>query len=142
MTRLTEAKGYRVIAAAATGAGVALALASCGSGGSAPSSSGTGCSAGAAAVSSLGTPAATVVATDQLLFMPATQAARVGQVIEWTAPGTSAHTVTFQASGASCLSDAQLSAGSTWEVKFSQPGTYAYKCTVHPGMNGTVTISP
>ena len=51
------------------------------------------------------------------------------------------HTVTFDSSNASCLSDLALNPGSTWEVKFTQAGTYTYHCTVHPGMNGSITIS-
>lgn len=125
-------------------ASFAIGLAACGSSTSqtTPSSSAGGCSTGTAGVSNLGAPAVKVVATDQLQFAPTTQPASVGQVVEWTAPGTTTHTITFQSSGASCLSDLQLSSGATWEVKFLQAGTYAYKCTVHPGMNGTITVSP
>ena len=128
-------------------AGVCLAigLAACGSSPSQttpPNVAAGGCSTGTAGVSNLGVATVKVTSTDQLLFSPTTQAAHLGQVVEWTAPGTTTHTITFQSSDASCLSDAQLLPGATWEVKFTQAGTYAYKCTVHPGMNGTITVSP
>ena len=130
--------------AAILGGCLVLWLSGCG-GGTTPSSSGGGsgnCESGTAAVSGLGTPAAIVSATDQLQFSPATATAHVGQVVEWTVDGMMTHTITFESVNASCLSDPQLLPGSTWEVKFTQAGTYDYKCTLHPGMNGTVTISP
>jgi plastocyanin len=82
-----------------------------------------------------------VESNDQLQFSPSSQTAKVGQIVQWTNPGTVAHTITFDSSNASCLSDSQIAPGSTWEVKFTQAGTYSYKCTIHPGMNGTLTVS-
>ena len=38
-------------------------------------------------------------------------------------------------------SDPSIVPGATWEVKFSKAGTYAYKCTIHPGMNGSLTVA-
>jgi plastocyanin len=61
------------------------------------------------------------------------------QVIEWTNPGTVAHTITFDT--ATSLSDPTIAPGGTWEVKFSKAGTYTYKCTIHPGMDGKLTVS-
>lgn len=28
----------------------------------------------------------------------------------------------------------------TWSTTFDKPGTYKYKCTLHPGMNGQITV--
>jgi len=130
--------------AAIVGASLIFWLSGCGGGTTPPNSGGasSNCEAGTAAVSGLGAPAATVSATNQLQFSPATATAHVGQVVEWTVDGMMTHTITFESVNASCLSDPQLLPGSTWEVKFTQAGTYDYKCTLHPGMNGTVTISP
>jgi plastocyanin len=30
--------------------------------------------------------------------------------------------------------------GSTFEMTFATPGTYAYHCTPHPSMTGTVVV--
>ena len=49
------------------------------------------------------------------------------------------HTVTFSDSS---VSDPSLQPGSTWEVQFSTPGSYLYRCTAHPGMQGTVVSNP
>ena len=127
-----------------SGGWLMLLLAGCG-GGPAPSNSGAGNGGGGpgtAVVSGRGTPSVAVAATDQLKFSPAIAPVHVGQIVEWTVDGTMTHTVTFLSANASCLSDPQLEPGSSWEVKFTQAGTYDYKCTIHPGMTGTVTVSP
>jgi plastocyanin len=124
----------------------ATGLAACGNGPPAGasgsgSSGGGGCSIGKAGASGLGSAGTKVSATDQLQFSPASQTAKVGQVVEWSNTGSVPHTITFDASNAQCLNDALINPGATWEVKFTAPGTYTYKCTIHPGMNGTLTVS-
>jgi len=139
MTMRLRAACMTVAALGATG------LVACGNGPPAGSSStgsgGGGCSVGSAKVSGLGSATTKVAATDQLAFSPSSQTAKVGQVVEWNNTGTVPHTITFDASNAQCLNDQLINPGSTWEVKFTQPGTYTYKCTIHPGMNGTLTVS-
>ena len=49
------------------------------------------------------------------------------------------HNVTFDSE--SSLSDSALAPGGAWQVKFTKAGTYSYKCTLHPGMNGKITVS-
>lgn len=63
----------------------------------------------------------------------------VGQVIQWSNIGTVLHTVTFDPYPS--LSDDTLQPGATWSIKFSHPGTYPYRCTIHPGMNGTLVVN-
>lgn len=38
------------------------------------------------------------------------------------------------------LSDPTLAPGATWEIKLTQAGTYPYRCTIHPGMNGMLVV--
>ena len=84
----------------------------------------------------------TVDATDNLVFVPASTTAQVGDVVEFKNTGTVTHTVTFQDPNDGCLSDATLMAGSTWEVKFTAAGTYNYMCTIHaPNMKGEITVT-
>jgi plastocyanin len=113
------------------------ALTACGNGASAPASSSGTAAPGTAGVN-LGQPAVAVSATDQLTFVPAAQPAHVGQVIQWSNIGSVLHTVTFDAYPS--LSDASLQPAATWSVRFTQPGTYPYRCTIHPGMNGTLVV--
>jgi plastocyanin len=118
-----------------------IALVSCGGSSTGPPTSSTTCS-GTAAVSGLGTVAATIDATDNLVFVPASTTTQVGDVVEFKNTGTVAHTVTFQDANDGCLSDAMLNPGSTWEVKFTAAGTYNYLCTIHaPNMKGEITVT-
>lgn len=122
--------------------GAILALSACGNGAPATSSSGGGgggASVGTAAASGLGSPAATVQQTAQLKFDPATTNLKVGQVIEWTNGSSVPHNVTFD--NYPSLSSQTMQQGDKWEVKFTTPGTYSYRCTFHPGMDGTITVT-
>ena len=86
----------------------------------------------------LGTPAETVAATANLQFSPNTTNAKIGDVIQWTNTGSVPHNVTFDGNGS--LTSSTLGQGDTWQVKFSVAGTYKYRCTFHPGMDGQVTV--
>ena len=122
-----------------TAAGIlAGGLAACG-GSSSASPTAASCSAGSAAVSQ-GSPANTVQANDNLAFAPTTITVGVGQVLQWKNVGSIMHTVTFNDNAMSCLSDEQLNGGSTWDVTFNTAGTYAYHCTIHEQMTGTVKV--
>jgi plastocyanin len=131
---------------------VAVGLFACGDG---PPSSGTPAACnGTAAASSLGTATAaasslgtataanTIDATDNFVFVPDSTNAAVGDVIEFKNLGTIVHTVTFQDSNDECLTDPTLAPGATWQVRFTQPGTYNYLCTIHaPNMKGVIHIT-
>lgn len=116
---------------------VSATLAACGNGVAGTPSASGGPTVGAAGVS-LGTAAVHIAATDQLRFSPSTQTAHVGDIVQWTNAGTVPHTVTFD--NQTYLSDPTLAPGATWEIKFTQPGTYPYRCSIHPGMNGTLVV--
>lgn len=120
------------------GAAAIAGLAACGGGTSSTSPATSSASAGTAGVN-LGSPSETIKATDQLKFSPSSTTAHVGDVIQWMNSGTVTHTVTFDSFPS--LSDPSLSPGGTWEVKFNAAGTYAFHCTIHPGMTGTITVS-
>lgn len=128
-----------LVAVACSAAAIAAA---CGNG--TPTSGGGGtASTGGSPVGSagvrLGTPVVQIAANDQLRFSPATQTVAVGAIVQWTNPGTVAHTVTFD-SEPSLTDPALLAPGSTWEARFTKAGTYPYRCTIHPGMNGTLVV--
>jgi plastocyanin len=129
--------------AAGLGVCVAIGFLACGNGPPGGGSSGppAACN-GTSAASSLGTPTMTIQATDNLVFAPDSSNAAVGDVIEFKNTGQVTHTVTFQDSNDACLTDATLAAGATWEVKFTQPGTYNYLCTIHaPNMKGVIKVT-
>jgi plastocyanin len=122
------------------GASLALGLAACGNGAPASSGSGSGggCTAGKAGVS-LGTAQAKVAGTDNLQFAPTSSSVKSGQIVEWDNTGTVLHNITFDAQ--SCLTDSSFQPGGKWQIQFTAAGTYPYHCTIHPGMDGSITVS-
>jgi plastocyanin len=84
------------------------------------------------------TASAKVKETDQLQFSPTSVTIKAGQVLEWDNTGQVAHNVTFDADPS--ISSDTMNGGDTYQVKFTQPGTYQFHCTFHPGMQGQVTV--
>ncbi len=87
------------------------------------------------------TPTVTVAANDQLAFSPKTVSIKVGDVVKWVNTGITTHSVTFNSDSA--ITKNILSAGQTWEVKFTKAGSFPYVCTFHQalGMVGTVIVA-
>jgi plastocyanin len=80
--------------------------------------------------------------TDELKFVPASATAKVGDVIQWKNEGTALHNVVFD--NQLVPSSDPMNQGDTFEVKFTQAGTYTYVCKFHEAQNmrGTITVSP
>ena len=49
------------------------------------------------------------------------------------------HTVTFD--DPRLGSSGRLATGQAHNVVFSNPGTFGYRCTIHPAMTGTVVVT-
>ena len=77
------------------------------------------------------------VSVSDNFFSPVAVQVPVGTTVTWTwASGASAHNVTFtdgQASG-------DKTGGATFSRTFNAAGTFAYHCTIHPGMDGSVIV--
>ncbi|MDQ3046435.1 MAG: T9SS type A sorting domain-containing protein [Bacteroidota bacterium] len=78
-------------------------------------------------------------------FTPAAVAAVVGDVITFTHVSTSGvpHNVTSTAvpGGAAAMNSGTMSFGQQYMYTVTVAGTYAYTCTFHAGMNGTVNVT-
>ena len=72
-------------------------------------------------------------------FVPAEATAKVGQKITWTNNEPVPHNVTAE-EGADFKSD-NLNEGDTFSYTPRQAGTIAYVCTIHPGQDGTITVT-
>jgi plastocyanin len=70
-------------------------------------------------------------------YTPAALTIEAGQTVTWTNRGFTPHTVT--AAGGE-FDSGRLNAGEAFQVTFSTPGRFAYACTIHPSMKGTVTV--
>lgn len=71
-------------------------------------------------------------------FNPATLQVGVGDTVTWTNSDSAAHTVTFEEgpnSGA-------LETNDTFEHTFEAAGEFNYICSIHPSMQGKVSVGP
>lgn len=70
-------------------------------------------------------------------FQPGVLKVKVGAKVTWTNGDGVAHTVT--ADNKSFASD-HLQPGSSFSFTFTRPGTYAYHCSIHSFMHGSVVV--
>ncbi|NMH99376.1 cupredoxin domain-containing protein [Pseudonocardia acidicola] len=69
-------------------------------------------------------------------FSPAALTVPVGTTVTWTNTDSVPHDV----SGGP-LHSPILNQGQSWSYTFSTAGTYSYICSIHPYMNGSVTVT-
>ncbi len=74
-------------------------------------------------------------------FNPPLIHAKVGQTVKWTNMDSAPHNVTY-VSGPQFTSSPTFTNGGTFTLKLTKAGTIAYRCTIHPGMNGTIVVAP
>lgn len=131
----------RISLVSGLGVGLVLAVATaCGGSSStpAPAASAAAPGGGAASVTcKSGTGTGQQVAMANIAFAPTTSSVSSGGTVSWTNGDQVDHTVTFD-NGPDC---GHVAAGQSVTVTFSAAGTYAYHCTIHPQMKGTVTVS-
>ena len=123
----------------ATFAGVLLFAAACSGGsGTAPTGSpSTPYSPGG----STGVPANTVIARTGIFFDPAALSVAVGTTISFTFESTG-HNVTFDPTVNGRPADIPgINSNTTIDRTFSTKGTFPFRCTIHAGMTGTITVN-
>lgn len=120
---LTKVALLLVVIAALT----ALAVLPACSSGSKPSTSGsTGGSSSSGAQ----------VSISNFAFSPSSVTVKVGESVTWTNNDSPTHTVV----GDGGISSGDLVNGATYSKTFDTAGTFAYKCSIHPTMTGTVVV--
>jgi plastocyanin len=110
-----------------------LALVAC-SGGSSSAPTGQPSTAPSGAPSAA---AGDAVSIAGFAFQPGEITVSVGTTVTWTNNDTPGHTVT--ADDGSFKSDT-LATGTTFSQTFASAGTFAYHCSIHSSMTGTVTV--
>jgi len=110
---------------------VLVPLGGCG-GSSSPSDGGGGGGGGTEPVET------TSVTVRDNFFDPAAIRVAPGATVTWTFSGSEEHTVTF--SNPAIQSSNNLRSGQHAAVMPETAGTYAYSCSVHAGMNGSVQV--
>ena len=110
-----------------------LAAAGCGS-----SSSSNTSTAPASAPASSSSGGAVTINMQNIQFAPKSQTVKVGQKVTWVNQDSVDHDVKAQ-SGAS-FSSAQFGKGGKFSFTPTKAGEIKYVCTLHPGMDGTLTV--
>ena len=118
-----------------------VALAGCGSSSSSSSSSSSAASSTPAASTTAAAGAVVPVVMQNISFNPPSIHAKVGQTVKWTNMDSPPHNVTY-VSGPQFTSSPTFTNGGTFTLKLTKAGTIAYRCTIHPGMNGTIVVAP
>lgn len=70
-------------------------------------------------------------------FSPATLMVKVGDTVTWTNQDTVGHSATADDNS---FDTGVMPTGQSGSVTFSKVGTYAYHCSVHPSMKGTIVV--
>ena len=70
-------------------------------------------------------------------FQPDVLKVKVGAKVTWTNDDTVAHTVTADTNS---FASGNLQPGGSFSFTFTRPGTYAYHCSIHPSMHGSVVV--
>jgi YVTN family beta-propeller protein len=82
--------------------------------------------------------AETSVSIAKFAFVPANISISAGQSITWTNNDPVAHTTTSDSPG---WDSKALSPGANFSTTLTTPGTYAYHCSIHPFIRGTVVVT-
>jgi plastocyanin len=82
--------------------------------------------------------ASTSVTISDFKFSPAKITVNVGDTVTWTNRGPTAHSATARNGS---FDTGILRRGRTGSHRFTRAGTFAYICTPHPFMTGTVTVT-
>lgn len=87
-------------------------------------------------------PAAAAAVTRQVTiagfaFSPNPVDVVAGDTVRWTNADSSAHNIV----GDGFASPTDFGPGGSYETVFAVPGTYAYRCTLHNGMDGVVRVA-
>ena len=82
-------------------------------------------------------PAANSVSIVNMAFSPASLTATAGTTVTWTNNDGMTHTVTADDIS---FDSGNILMGNKFSKIFSTAGTFAYHCTIHPTMKGTIIV--
>jgi len=71
-------------------------------------------------------------------FQPMSASVPAGSTVTWSNDGAAPHTVT---SFTGAFDSGTVGPGGNYSTTFSDPGTYTYRCTIHPNMVGMVSVT-
>jgi plastocyanin len=98
---------------------------------------GTAAASGAAAAQTF-----TVHGNDRDQFQPGTIEAKVGTLTLTLQNGGVPHNLTFKDKALPTIGAVSGAATRSARLVFDKAGTYVFECTIHPGMEGKVVVTP
>jgi len=122
----------RLVATAA----LTLAVVGCGYGSSSPATSPSPTPVAGGSATTIAIPSG-AQGLGNRAYNPGNVTVPVGATVTWTNTDSVAHTSTADGGR---WSSGTLGPGQQFSTTFSTAGTFAYHCTIHPGMVGTVTV--
>lgn len=79
------------------------------------------------------------VTMDGTSFRPGELTVHVGETVTWVNQDPFPHDVTSTSGG---FMSGALAPDQQWQFRPTRPGRFPYVCTLHPGMKGTVVVTP
>ena len=95
------------------------------------------CSVSSDRVATARKPVTHTVTIDASTFEPETLSVEAGDTVVWVNKDLVAHTATAK-TGA--FDSGLIAPGKSWKYKTKRAGDFAYACTYHPTMNGTLRV--
>ena len=85
-------------------------------------------------------PTSGAVSVKDNFFQPNDLVVQVAGTVTWTWAGATSHTLTFTGGPAPLPTETPAQMAGTRDITFNTLGTYAYHCTIHSGMSGTLQV--
>ena len=79
------------------------------------------------------------IVIDKFKFAPMNLTVPAGTTVTWLNKDNTAHTV-ISGDGPTPFKSAGMDTGDKYEFTFATPGTYKYRCSLHPQMIGTIVV--
>ncbi len=115
-----------------------LALAACGDSSSSSSSSKKKSKKKKSSTTTTGGPG---VVMQNIQFDPKAVSVKVGNTVTWSNNESVQHDVTADDGSFKSGPAGGMKQGDNYEHTFDKAGSFAYKCTIHPNMTGTVEVT-
>lgn len=77
------------------------------------------------------------VSISNFSFLPQSLVIKAGMLVTWTNNDTVSHTVTADDG---TMNSGSIQPGSSFSHTFEKAGTVGYHCTIHPTMQGTISV--
>lgn len=84
--------------------------------------------------------ATNMVTIDNFNFSPSTITVKKGSTVTWTNHDSVAHTVQ-ETDGKDGPMSSNVATNQSYSFTYNTVGTFAYHCSIHPDMTGTVTVT-